>query len=334
MFSCPNCNQLAGEYPDAGVAVVVCAACTYKYELSAGHVATFTSRGVEVRPASVRERATYAREFELGLQISPRERLKFTFSTARDDEWIHLAKGDDAVVAYGMRGAKREGLLFIVNRSSGDRFVIGAPDARTRNLAAAVGAAAGASGAGIAFLLTAPGPIIVLAALGVAAAGYAAAKPLLRPTHKLRSDERAELSARRTLLEEKRALLRLRASVIDETTTRLALRKRLDELRSRMVAVKLDAYTSRIEAMDRAMSTLDAQLQVDRQLTAEYDRTVEILDIEYDVSVASDAISPDASSVLATRRAELRAAEERRAETTRRLSANAEVEQLLGRDHG
>jgi hypothetical protein len=332
MFSCPNCNTLVGEYPDAGVSTIVCAACTYKYELSAGTVATFTSHGVQVQAATQRERAQYAREFELGLQISPRERLKFTFSTARDDEWIHLSKGDEAVVVYGMRKGKRDGLLFIVNRSSSDRFVIGTPDASTRNLAAVVGVVAAVMSGGVAFVSASPAPFVMLAGLGGAVAAYLAAKPLLRPTHRLASDERAELGARRTLLEEKRSLLRLRAAVVDEMEVRLALRKQLDDLRTRMIAVKLDAYAPRIAAMDRAMTTLDAQLDVDRQLAAEYERTLEIIDIEYDVSVASDAVPTDGANIVATRRAELRAAEERRAETTRRLAANAEVEQLLRRD--
>jgi hypothetical protein len=330
MFLCPNCSQVVGEYPDAGVEIVVCPACTYKYEVSGGTVASFTSRGVEVRPAMEGRRAQYARDFELIVTISPRERLRFSFVTERDDEWIHIAKGDEVAVVYGMRKARRETLLFIVNRHTSARFVLGTPDSGTKNRAALIGAGAAILGGGAALMLAVPPPVMVLLTIGMAAGAFLAAKPMLRPTHELQSGERAELSARASLLEEKRGLPRLRAGVSDEMSTRVALRRQLDDLRTRMVAVQIDAYASRIAATEKALAGLDEQLDMDRRLLAEYDRTIEILDIEHDASKASDAIPADAATFIETRRAELRAAEELRAETTRRLSANAEVEALLG----
>jgi hypothetical protein len=88
MFSCPNCAQVLGDYPDAGVLVMQCARCTFKYEVSGGRVVGLTSWKVEVRPATGEARAIHARCFELALAISARETVRFTFASERDDDWI------------------------------------------------------------------------------------------------------------------------------------------------------------------------------------------------------------------------------------------------------
>ena len=123
--------------------------------------------------------------------------------------------------------------------------------------------------------------------------------------------------------------MRLRSAVIGDVESRRALEQRLRSLRARMVAVKLDAYTERIEGIDGALRVLDEQLRVDALLTEEYDRTVQVLEIEYDTSLAADSIQVDSGGVMETRLAALREVDELRNETTRRLAANAEVEALL-----
>lgn len=110
---------------------------------------------------------------------------------------------------------------------------------------------------------------------------------------------------------------------------RRALSQQLGSLRARMVTLNLEAYADRIGAIDRALATLGAQTDVDMRLTTEYDRTIQMLDIEYETSVAADALPEDSASVMDARLLELRGVEELRAETTRRLAANAEVERLL-----
>lgn len=329
MFNCPNCETLAGEYPDVGVSTVVCANCTYKYELSTGTIAGFTSQSVEVRGRSEGQHALYARKFELTIAISSRETLRFTFGTERDDEWIRLSRGETATVVYSMRETRREELLFVVNRTTGERFILGTPNTRSKNRAALIGVLSAAMGGVAMLFLEVPGPLIIVGAIALGSGVGMALRPLFAPKHVLRSDERAELSARKSMLEEKRELLKLRGDVIGDVETRDALYKRLSDLRARMVAVKVEAYAGRIEAIDRALASLDAQLAVDRQLAAEYDRTLQIIEIEYDATVTADVIPTDGASVLEERLAELKSAVEMRAETTRRLSANAEVEKLL-----
>jgi len=330
MFSCPHCAKVIGEYPEAGVAVLVCGSCTFKYELSVGHVVGLDSQRVQVRVGVDSVRRRYYRHYELELRTSPRETLRFRFDTDRDDEWIQMRAGEPAAVVYGMRGTKRNELLWVLNRASRERFILGIPGQTAKARSTLYGVLAGTVAGTAAVMASTP----FLLAVGIAGvSGFAVRYGLsrvLRPRHALGADEQLMLSSRQALLAQKRSLLELRASVGDDVERRGALKERLRNLRTRMSAVQLDAYTARIGAIDRALGTLAEQIDVDLRLVAEYDRTLQIVDIEYEASLAADAISLEGSAVIESRLAELRVAEELRAETTRRLAANAEVEQLLG----
>ena len=329
MFTCPNCQRTVGEYPEAGTITAVCANCTFKYELTGGTTTGFTSREVQVSPETQGQHARYARAFELTLATVPRESLRFTFGSDRNDEWIRIARGDRVVVVYGMRDDEREELLFVVNRTSAERFVLGKPGARSKTQAIAFGALATVLGGAVAVSFGAPA-VAVLAVAALAGVGTGGVlSRTLKPRHDMPQSERLLLSARQDLLEEKRKLLAMREHVRDEMEARRLLDGRLSSLRARMQAVGGDTYAARIQTIDSALRTLREELAVDGQLVSEYDRTLQILEIEYDSSVAVDSIAADGARLLESRLAELHAAEERRAETTRQLAANAEVEQLL-----
>ena len=237
--------------------------------------------------------------------------------------------GDRAVVVCSMRLDVREELLFIVDRTSGERFVLAKPGQRSRARALLYGALIGVvSGTG-AVALSVPFAFAAGTALLAGAATTWVLRHVLTPRHALGSDERSALTGRQELLRQKDALLRLRGAVIVDVESRRALERQLRSLRARMVAVKLDAYAERIEGIDRALRMLDEQLRMDAQLTEEYDRTMQVLEIEYDTSLAADSIQTDGGDVLEARLAALREVEDLRNETTRRLAANAEVETLL-----
>ena len=249
MFTCPQCANAVGQYPEEGVVTLLCATCTFKFELTGGTVAKLTSRRTEVARASQNRRAQYIRTFELALTSTPRETVRFTFETDRDDDWIQMRTGDRAVVVCSMRQDVRGELLFIVDRTSGEQFVLAKPSAF--------------------------------------------------------------------------------AIPMRDVESRRVLEERLCSLRARMIAVHLDAYAERNAGIDRALGVLDEQLQMDAKLTAECDRTMQVLEIEYDASIAADSIQVDGTDVIEARLAALREVEELRNDTTRRLAANAEVEALL-----
>ena len=329
MFSCPNCAQVLGDYPDAGVLVLQCARCTFKYEVSGGRVVGLTSWKVEVRPATGEARAIHARCFELALAISARETVRFTFASERDDDWIRMNPGAMAAVVFSMRGEERDDLLFVVDRTSGERHVLAKPGHSSRARAVVYGSLAGVVAAVSVGVLAFP----FIAALGAGAfVGIGMFKGLeyaLKPMHTIAVGELEVLSSRQALLGQKRELLRLREAVISDMDGRRALKQRLASLRARMATLNSDAYADRIRAIDRAAKTVDAQLDVDLRLATEYDRTVQMLDIEYESSVAAAALPEDSASIMEARLVELHGVEELRAETTRRLAANAEVERLL-----
>ena len=308
----------------------MCGSCTFKYELSSGHVVALDSQKVQVRVGVDSVRRRYYRHYELVLRTSARETLRFRFDTDRDDEWIRMRPGEPAAVVYGMRGTKRNELLFVLNRASRERYILGHPGQTAKARSTMYGVLAGAVAGTAAAMASAP---LLLAVVAAGASGFAVRHGLSRilpPRHALRPHEQLILSSRQALLAQKRTLLELRAGVRDDVERRGTLRERLRSLRTKMLAVRIDAYASRVETIDRALATLEEQIDVDLLLVAEYDRTLQIVDIEYEASLAADAISSEGSAVIDARLAELRDAEELRAETTRRLAANAEVERLLG----
>jgi hypothetical protein len=329
MFSCPNCAQVLGDYPDGGILVVVCARCTFRYEVTGGVVAAMESHRVEVTPSSREVRARYMRRFELSVATTPRETLRFRFETDRDDDWIRMSNGHRCAVVFSMRGAVRDDLLFVVDRTTSERFVLAKAGQRSRKIAIASGTmvAAGIAVAGIAAAipLLAVGGFAVVAGVGA----FALLRRVTTPGQAISAIERETLTARQALLGQKRTLLRSRDSVIVDIDARRAMRQRLELLRLRMVAVRLDAYADRIRSIDAALATLDEQLALDARLADEYDRAIQILEIEFESSLAADALPMDSGRIMDARLEELRGVEELRAETTRRLAANAEVERLL-----
>ena len=260
-----------------------------------------------------------------------RETLRFTFDTDRADEWIRIPPGNVVDVVFSMRVESREELLYIVDRTSCERFVLARAGTRSRQRALLYGS-------GVAVLAGIGAVALAVPAIGVMgvvlATGFAATKGFafvltLTLRHGIGAGELETLNVQQGLLGQKRTLLQSRSDVVAEIETRRALKQRLGDLRARMVSVALDAYAPRIETIARALASLDAQLAVDEQLLAEYDRTIQIVDIEYDSMAAADAMPADGGAILESRLSELRGVEDLRAETTRRLAANAEVEQLL-----
>ena len=330
MFTCPNCAQALGDYPDRGILVVACARCTYRYEVTGGIVMSMHSSKVESSPAVEGRRAMHIRRFALVVAPSARETLRFTFDTDRTDDWVRIAKGDQCAVVFSMRGDDREELLFIVNRTAGERFVLAKPGQRSKKLALAGGIVLSAvvTVAGVAYAI----PVIAAAGLSLAAGigGTAVLRRWLTPTNSLPEDERDTLTARQALLGQKSELLRSRDIVAVEIEGRRALQARLESLRDRMTAMRLDAYAERIALINRALAALREQLDLDVRLVGEYDHAIQMLEIEYDSSMAAEVFPQDGASILQARLEELRNIEELRAETTRRLAANAEVERLLG----
>jgi hypothetical protein len=173
---------------------------------------------------------------------------------------------------------------------------------------------------------------IWFAAGAVALAGAGVGKGLvhlLRPVQALPAGERQALELRQGLLDEKRRMLERRADVVTAIERRAESQRRLLDLRTRMAAVEGDVYVARIAAVDVALRMLTDQRDVDERLLRAYDRSLEIVDIEYDATTATDALALDDGSVLAERMAELREVEEYHAQLTRQLEASAEVEKLL-----
>ncbi len=329
MFACPNCTHAVGEYPEHGRLAVVCSRCGFKYEVVGGEVVGFSSRLVTDAPARTNQAPITSREFELRVRLDARTIERFAFATSRDDEWITLRPGDRAAIVCSLRGEAREELLFIVNRTVGERFVIAKPGQRARGRALVGGGVAGLAVGGVALAAAMPIWFAAGAAVLVGVGARKVLAHLLRPVHALATGERQALEVRQGLLDEKRRMLDRRADVVAAIDRRGESQQRLLALRTRMAAVGGEVYAARIAAVDGALRMLGDQRAVDERLVRAYDRSLDIIGIEYDATATVDALALDDGSVLAERMAELREVEAHHAQLTRELEANAEVEKLL-----
>lgn len=329
MINCPNCAKPLAEIPPSGVLVAMCGYCRFKFEARRGVVAGYHTERITVREATHEQSGSYRRTFLIRLELPGGRIEEIGHESARDDDVLHLQRGDRVAVIYTLRRERREELVTVVNYTTGSQVTIARPDSKS----AGRSMMGGLFVAVVAAIVIAPIGLPVWVALGAGgAAGIGAFMGLrswLRPVHEIAVDERQELEAGQSLLEHKGQLDTARDRVRGERGERATLRARLVSLQEKMRAVDLPAYGPRIEAIGSALRTLDEQIALDDRLLSEYDRTIKIVEIEHETASAGMAMSDDVSAVLLRQREELRTIEETQAELARQLSANAEVEQML-----
>src|SRR4051812_10378705 len=227
-----------------------------------------------------------------------------------------------------MRRNIPEELLQIHNLTSGNGYEIDSPGRKSTSMAA-WGAGLVTLGAAALIQFTVLGETATYVTLfAVFAVTWWLLKRRLAPIHELDPARRAELSAAQTLLSNKQGLVDLRDAVRAEMREHEELSGRLAELKAKMLRVGLDIYRDRVAAIDRALETIEQQLVVDRRLLDGYDKSIIMLEIEYETAATADAL-PEMSGLMSDRLVELESLREQQTELTRLLSANAEVEALL-----
>jgi hypothetical protein len=329
MINCPNCAKPLGEVPPSGVLVAMCANCRFKFEAIRGVVTGFQSEQITVATATPQRQASYARAYHIRLELPGGHTEEFGHESAGENDWLYLQRGDRACVIYSLRNDQREELVTIVNYTSQNQFQIARPGSKSTKWAMMGAAFVAVVGALVFAQLGLEGAPDIAAGVGAGFISFFGFRRWLRPVHAIAADEREEIAAGQSLLEHKYRLETASERVRGERAERSSLRARLMTLQEKMRSVNLPAYAPRIEAIASAIHTLDEQIILDDRLLTEYARTIKIVEIEHETAVAGIAMSDDVSNVLRQQRDELREIEDHQADLARRLSANAEVEQLL-----
>ena len=330
MFVCPKCGTSLGETGPTGVLEAVCSRCRYKFQVMRGRVVELTSSLATAQPQQVftSRAGPFVRAYELRLDL-PESLIVLSFHKRGAADAIALRRGDLVSIVHTMRGAAREDLLSVVNDTTGERFPLGSVGSRARRKASVGSAIAAISVAVVAIATGAPEAIMIGVPLFALASSWFGLNRFFTPVQALSTGKHAELAAQQGLLGRKQAMQSHKMRVDADTSEKLALIARLSELQRKMRAVALASYEPRIEAIGSALAALDAQVALDRQLSACYDRSIMMVDIEYESGIASGALDRDAGAEMTEKFDELRALEERHAHMTRELEAHGEIARLL-----
>ena len=259
----------------------------------------------------------------------PASLIILSFHTRSPDDSITLRRGDVVSVVHTMNGSVREDLLSVVNHTTGERFPLGSIGGKARRKASAGSAIVAAGVAVVAIAAGASGAILVGAPLLALVPSWLGLTRVFAPVQTISPGAHAELAAQQALLDRQQMMLSHKLRIDADGHDKLTLVARLTELQRKMRAVALASYEPRIEAVGCAIAALDAQLALNRQLSACYERGIMMLDIEYETAIASGALDRDAGAEMTERLEELRALEDRHADMTRELEANDEIARLL-----
>ena len=329
MFVCPKCGTSLGEIGATGVLEAVCSGCRHKFQVLRGRCVELTSGLVAAeRHVFTSLARRYWRAYELRLDL-PASLIVLTFHTRSPADSITLRRGDVVSVVHTMIGSVREDLVHVVNDTTGERFPLGSVGGKARRKASVGSAIVAASVAVVAIIGGASGAIIIGAPLFALVPSWLGLSRLFTPVQAISPGAQAELAAQQALLDRKQVMLSHKMRIDADGHDKLTLIARLTELQRKMRAVALASYEPRIEAVGTALAALDAQLALDRQLSACYERSIMMVDIEYETGVASGALDRDASAEVAEKLEELRELEERHAHMTRELEAHGEIARLL-----
>jgi len=97
-----------------------------------------------------------------------------------------------------------------------------------------------------------------------------------------------------------------------------------------MRSVDESLYAARITVIDRAISLVANQMEVDATLAAEYDKTIKMLEIEQELGATSKELPDAAGLAMMGKVDELRLMEEQNADLRIRFAADDEVAKLIG----
>jgi|GEM_PF-6068057 len=328
MFVCPKCGTSLGETGPTGVLEAVCSGCRYKFQVMCGRVVELTSGLVPVQYRFTSFANRYQRAYELRLDL-PTSLIVLGLHTRGSDDSITVRRGDIVSVVHTMKGSVREDLLSLVNETTGERFSLGSISGKARRWASLGSGVVATSVAVVAIAAGASEAVVIGVPLFALVSSWLGLTRYLSPVQTLSPGVRAGLGVQQGLLGRKQVMQSHKRRIDADGHAKLALIARLTELQRKMRSVALPSYEPRIDAIGSALAALDAQLALDRQLSACYERSIMMVDIEYESGVARGALDTDAGEEMTEKFDELRALEERHAHMTRELEANGEIARLL-----
>jgi len=334
VIDCPVCAKPVGSVSSKSPLEVVCPTCRYKYGVVLGKLTKPSSEQITLQRKTTRQPGTYDRRYELRIK-RPNQKLEvFSFVIPGKDDHVLVRHGDTVSVIHTMRGDHLEDLVLISNHTTGEQYRLEDPGSKTRYIPLIAGLWAAA--ATYILLLLAPFPnsndagrffaLLIPLPSGAFAYEYMRKKTTLK-VEIGRSEER-RLTEEQGLLSQKTQLQQRVGELLAEVWANEEMMEQLEILKQKMIGVGQDVYGSRIGRIEKAIGLLQEQVEGTALLIKEYDRTIKIIEIEYEASRMAAGLPDKSTSTLAVRMAEMTAAEEKNQDLRLQLEANEEVRRL------
>lgn len=328
IFHCPVCNAPAGELATSGMQTLFCAACRFKYQVTAGILEKQASRQLTVQRPTPQHPGSFAREYEFRIRQPDELRVVTLRLNDRDDRFTP-GENDVVAVVHAMRGDVVENPVAVVNQTTGNVAVIGKPGQTTRMGSVLVGGISGIAALAPLLALDVTGSIAVLVA-GLLAGGVGlAVQEKLKPRHRISTAQQGALQQSALLLQQKTGLEQRIRQITADRRRKVEIRGKLVSLQGKMQEVGAEMYQTRLDRISGALPLLDEQVALDDQLLAACRRSQLMLEIELESYGAADAIPDTVWNELQERQAEIRAIEARTSDLKLLLAANEEVERFV-----
>jgi hypothetical protein len=254
---------------------------------------------------------------------------KIQFATPGKEERVKVERGDLISVFFTLRGHQLEEIVSVVNHTRETACMLNRPGHQSRKVAWARAAALAVIVFGILIYYGVYGRAALLVGVATLIVLRVLFGRRLAPRKVVSAREKAVVEHNQTLLEQKMELRSRKKRVRIDQERKEVVAERLLELLDKMNDVGEELYHRRIGNIEKAMTLIDQQLELDQRLLDQYDRAIKILEVEYETGRTSDSLPDEVSNTLLSKYEELRAAENMNRELNLMLNANEEVERLL-----
>ena len=324
---CPKDQRLLGEIDAAGNFLGTCPRCKCQYGVRFGKIYQQSSRQVTVQRQTKNQRGYYRYEYEFRI-LQPGGRLyPLEFSIPGQDDRLGVRLNDEVAIIFQADATGDVGrVLRVRNQTTGRDHYVASPKTGL-GTAIILGGAVVFAGLVIGQLLpTFLGiPLFIAAIAGSVFVGKAYLKS---KQVKLSPEQQRAVQQSRALLEEKTTLTQKLAKLEQELATAEEQFHRLKSLYERMIKADPTAYASRIQTLQAAGMLMESNIEALNKLVAEYRKTLEIIDIEYESGHVTKEFLSSPNSLVSQKLAELKQIEAQNADILAQLQANEEVRQL------
>lgn len=328
-LSCPSCNRFLGRILHDGTLKVACPGCRTEYHAVYGRLSQWQT---EVQPlfylgAGLPSR--FRRRYEFRITTPGRSLKLLKFSVPGQADSVPVRPGDRLSILYSPRGDRMDKLVAIYNHTVGRVYRPPFPIPTGNHLLQTRGTVSGVIAAG-AILGGVPLGAVSVGALGLLFyTRMVDSAELSTPDLRLENPAEARLMGEIQLVRQKQNLQQRIDELRQDGEKGRSLFKRLQQFRSKLLAVSLTVYATRVANLETAIRLLQQRLDHEQRLIDEYTQTLQMIEIELEAATFSEQLPmDDLTHQIFQRIDELKALETENQEFQLQLEANEEVRRL------